>query len=195
VVVFIVLFFSRETAIQYTDVKSRFDIKTDVIEDQFKSRTVGYKTRDEFIQTGKQLEQERQLSLLEKQKNEKKRELESAVKKKSEKQKLSFLNHDDDEEEDDDDDDDDADDGEKNSDNNDNDKATKNGDTQATKKPKMMKNPFIDTTFLPDREREQKEEELKKKLLAEWQAEQDKIKSITHRSVFECCSSSQATIL
>ena len=33
----------------YTDVKSRFDVKSDVMEEQFKARTVGYKTRDEFL--------------------------------------------------------------------------------------------------------------------------------------------------
>jgi protein FAM50 len=41
----------------------------------------------------------------------------------------------------------------------------------------VTKNPFIDTSFLPDRDRELREAELKAQLVADWQAEQDRIKS------------------
>jgi hypothetical protein len=141
--------------------------------------------------------------MLERHKQEKKREVETAIKKKAEKQRLSFMIHDDDEEDGDGDRDGDDDKDKDKEDDVATDAVVNNGDAsnaengaqstagekrtadktrdadsdQLKKKPKMMKNPFIDTTFLPDRDREKKEEELRKQLLAEWNAEQEKIKS------------------
>jgi protein FAM50 len=44
------------------------------------------------------------------------------------------------------------------------------------KRPKIMKNPDVDTTFLPDSEREREEKEEKERLAREWIDKQDKIK-------------------
>jgi len=45
------------------------------------------------------------------------------------------------------------------------------------KKKKMGKNPDVDTTFLPDREREERERQEREHLRQQWREEQEKIKS------------------
>lgn len=40
-----------------------------------------------------------------------------------------------------------------------------------------MKNPEVDTSFLPDREREERERQEREALRQEWVAQQEKIKS------------------
>jgi len=44
-------------------------------------------------------------------------------------------------------------------------------------KKKIAKNPNVDTTFLPDRDREEKERQERERLTAEWMAEQERIKN------------------
>uniref|UniRef100_A0A8D1A822 Family with sequence similarity 50 member A n=1 Tax=Sus scrofa TaxID=9823 RepID=A0A8D1A822_PIG len=46
-----------------------------------------------------------------------------------------------------------------------------------TKKRKLGKNPDVDTSFLPDRDREEEENRLREELRQEWEAKQEKIKS------------------
>ena len=46
-----------------------------------------------------------------------------------------------------------------------------------TKKRKMGKNPDVDTSFLPDRDREEEENRLREELRQEWEAKQEKMKS------------------
>ena len=48
---------------------------------------------------------------------------------------------------------------------------------EVVKRPKLGKNPSVDTGFLPDREREAAAEAKKAALAAEWQAEQDRVKA------------------
>jgi protein FAM50 len=43
----------------------------------------------------------------------------------------------------------------------------------------MGKNPFVDTTFLPDREREEEERKIREQLAVEWEKEQERVKSTT----------------
>ncbi|ELK38601.1 Protein FAM50A [Myotis davidii] len=47
----------------------------------------------------------------------------------------------------------------------------------AAKKRKLGKNPDVDTSFLPDRDREEEENRLREELRQEWEAKQEKIKS------------------
>ncbi|CAD7682945.1 unnamed protein product [Nyctereutes procyonoides] len=47
----------------------------------------------------------------------------------------------------------------------------------STKKRKLGKNPDVDTSFLPDRDREEEENRLREELRQEWEAKQEKIKS------------------
>lgn len=48
----------------------------------------------------------------------------------------------------------------------------------APKRRKIVKNPNVDTDFLPDKEREQQEASERQRLRAEWEAEQERIKSM-----------------
>lgn len=48
---------------------------------------------------------------------------------------------------------------------------------EGRKKRLMRKNPFVETSFLPDKERELQEELERKKLQEEWEQEQNRIKS------------------
>lgn len=43
-----------------------------------------------------------------------------------------------------------------------------------TKKKKLGKNPDVDTSFLPDRDREEEENRLREELRQEWEAKQEK---------------------
>lgn len=45
------------------------------------------------------------------------------------------------------------------------------------KKKKLGKNPFVDTEFLPDREREEEERKIREQLAIEWEKEQERLKS------------------
>lgn len=49
----------------------------------------------------------------------------------------------------------------------------------AAKKVKLTKNPNVDTSFLPDREREAKEREEREELRTQWLAQQERIKDET----------------
>lgn len=49
----------------------------------------------------------------------------------------------------------------------------------AAKKAKSMKNPAVDTSFLPDRDREERERIEREELRKEWLARQDKMKNET----------------
>ncbi|XP_020831273.1 protein FAM50A isoform X3 [Phascolarctos cinereus] len=52
-----------------------------------------------------------------------------------------------------------------------------NGEEIPSKKRKLGKNPDVDTSFLPDRDREEEENRLREELRQEWEAKQEKIKS------------------
>lgn len=49
-------------------------------------------------------------------------------------------------------------------------------DTEEKPKKKVKKNPTVDTSFLPDKEREEAERKEREKLKEEWLAQQEKIK-------------------
>ena len=46
------------------------------------------------------------------------------------------------------------------------------------KKPKLGKNPNVDTSFLPDRDREEEERKEREQLRLEWLQKQEEIKSL-----------------
>jgi protein FAM50 len=62
---------------------------------------------------------------------------------------------------------------------NDNNSSDNNSLTQnsSKRKVKISKNPFVDTSFLPDRERDEEERRMRQKLAEEWEQEQERIKS------------------
>uniref|UniRef100_A0A3Q2QQV3 Family with sequence similarity 50 member A n=1 Tax=Fundulus heteroclitus TaxID=8078 RepID=A0A3Q2QQV3_FUNHE len=110
-------------------------------------------------------EQSKELQLkLEKQKEKKRKE--------EQKRKIASLSFNPDEEEgeeDDDDYDDDEDDDDKNSE--------EELECVPVKKKKLGKNPDVDTSFLPDRDREEEENRLREELRQEWELKQEKIKN------------------
>lgn len=74
----------------------------------------------------------------------------------------------------------------KNMQNNEKCKNAKNNDEaqNGEKRGKIVRNPFVDTSFFPDRERELKEIEMREKLAKDWLDEQEKIKSTLIEVVF-----------
>jgi len=55
------------------------------------------------------------------------------------------------------------------------DRSASDADNPA-KRPKLLKNPNVDTSFLPDREREAQEQAERERLAREWREQQDKVK-------------------
>jgi hypothetical protein len=56
-------------------------------------------------------------------------------------------------------------------------------DEQGSKKLKTKKNPFVDTSFLPDKERDEAEQRERYKLKLEWLKEQERIKGLIFSSL------------
>ncbi|KAG8546074.1 hypothetical protein GDO81_019809 [Engystomops pustulosus] len=104
---------------------------------------------------------------------EKQRERE---RKKEQKRKIASLsfNVDDDEEDEDDDDEEEED---EDDDEGDMDEDELEKEVLPKKKKKLGKNPDVDTSFLPDRDREEEENRLREELRQEWERKQEKIKS------------------
>ncbi|KAG5837942.1 hypothetical protein ANANG_G00218450 [Anguilla anguilla] len=160
-----------------SNIDKKFSAHYDAVEAELKSSTVGLvtlydmKAKQEALvkEREKQLakkEQSKELQLkLEKQKERKRKE--------EEKRKiasLSFNPEDEDEdeeeeeeEEEEEDDDDRLEDEEE--------------DYVPAKKKKLGKNPDVDTSFLPDRDREEEENRMREELRQEWERKQEKIKS------------------
>ncbi|EJT49994.1 XAP-5-like protein [Trichosporon asahii var. asahii CBS 2479] len=152
---------------------TRFVGVDESVDEQLKKSTIGLVSLEDFQKTKEGIEEEKR-----KQAAKTAQEKHSTAGKKSKKDKrkakskLSFLG--DDEE----------------------------GETEASepesKRPKLSKNPNVDTSFLPDREREAQEREMREELRKNWLAEQERIKNevieITysywdgsgHRKVVEC---------
>lgn len=132
-------------------IRSKFASNRDDVEDQLKQATVGLVSYEDFKRKRQDLEQAA-AALLEEKKD--KSSVRTIKKPRVAKAKLSFAL---DEEEEDG--------GEESAENGQKDK----------KKP--GKNPFVDTTFLPDREREEEERKIREQLSVEWEKEQEKVKN------------------
>ncbi|GHJ86626.1 hypothetical protein NliqN6_3028 [Naganishia liquefaciens] len=179
---------ARETERKGASAAERFTARTEGAAEKLAKSTIGLVTLDEFRRTRDEIEESQRMEAAQKQSadlasaNKKKKE-----KKKKEKAKLSFAFDGEDEEEDV---------GPKSSD-----KKRSNEDSDeaaSAKKLKSMKNPAVDTSFLPDREREERERIEREELRKEWLARQDKMKKETieitysywdgsgHRSSVEC---------
>lgn len=193
-----------EEELKISNMGNKFATHYDAIEQQIKSSTVGLVTLDQMRARQEDLVKERERQLALKQETIAKREIESKIEQK-EKQKrqikaLSFIFDDEEEEEEEEDfqpikkapkkekdqvekeevtteqpelKDDEA---STSSD-------TANSDSQSTNEPKtkvlkkVTKNPDVDTSFLPDREREEEENRLREKLRQEWSEKQTKLKN------------------
>ncbi|XP_053552042.1 protein FAM50A [Bombina bombina] len=157
------------------NINKKFSAHYDAVEAELKSSTVGLVTLNDMKAKQEALVKEREKQLAKKEqfkdlqlKLEKQRERE---RKKEQKRKIASLsfNLDEDEEEEDEDDDEDDDEMEDDED------IIK--EELPKKKKKLGKNPDVDTSFLPDRDREEEENRLREELRQEWERKQEKIKS------------------
>ncbi|KAH8311975.1 hypothetical protein KR044_008830 [Drosophila immigrans] len=177
-----------EEELKLDKIENKFATHYDAVEQQLKSSTIGLVTLDEMKAKQEDIVREREKKLAQK-KDEKDREKQRALeaiqaeknKQKRQIQALSF-NMDDDENEDDDDDDGDV---EKDKDNDEEKetfqkpapaKWTEIRNEEVPIKKKICKNPDVDTSFLPDREREEQENRLREQLRQEWVMQQAELK-------------------
>ncbi|CAG8785234.1 3308_t:CDS:2, partial [Racocetra fulgida] len=127
--------------------------KYDDVEDSLKKETIGLVKLEDFQKIRKELQvqKEREAARTAELKDDK---IKKKRKKKEEKVKLSFNLEDADHEEED--------------------NAIKS--EASKKKPKLGKNPNVDTSFLPDRDREEEERKEREQLRLEWLRKQEEIK-------------------
>ncbi|KAG5282616.1 hypothetical protein AALO_G00057960 [Alosa alosa] len=155
------------------NIDKKFSAHYDAVEQELKSSTVGLVTLNDMKAKQEALVKEREKQLA---KKEQSKELQLKLEKQKEKKRkeeqkrkiasLSF-NPDDGEDEDEDEDDND----------NDNEDGEEEEDYFPVKKKKLGKNPDVDTSFLPDRDREEEENRLREELRQEWEGKQEKIKN------------------
>ncbi|XP_063289249.1 protein FAM50A [Pelobates fuscus] len=152
------------------NINKKFSAHYDAVEAELKSSTVGLVTLNDMKAKQEALVKEREKQLAKKEqfkdlqlKLEKQRERERKKEQKRKIASLSFNLEEDEEDEDEDyeeEDDDEVIDKE-----------------LPKKKKKLGKNPDVDTSFLPDRDREEEENKLREELRQEWERKQEKIKS------------------
>ncbi|KXJ25444.1 protein FAM50A-A [Exaiptasia diaphana] len=137
------------------DITSKFSSQYDVVEQQLKESTIGLVTLDEMKAKRDTLVREHEKQLAAKLKIDEEESKKSKREKKREKQKqAATLSFGLDEEEDEDEE-----------------------PAVVFKKKKLGKNPDVDTSFLPDREREEMERKERERLGQEWIQKQEKIKN------------------
>eukprot|EP01094_Clydonella_sp_ATCC50884_P029444 TRINITY_DN9221_c0_g1_i2.p1 TRINITY_DN9221_c0_g1~~TRINITY_DN9221_c0_g1_i2.p1 ORF type:complete len:254 (+),score=81.79 TRINITY_DN9221_c0_g1_i2:149-910(+) len=148
----------RQNEASVGGINARFATKSDWAEEKLKAQTVGLVSLDEFQQRRAEIEAEAALY----KKAQEAEEKESKKKKKKKRKrnvdvaKLSFG--------------DDADEGEDTT-------SAKDEDEARRKRRKFGKDPTVDTSFLPDQEREQFEREERLRLAREYMEEQERIKN------------------
>lgn len=180
-----------EEDLKINNIESKFATHYDAVEQQLKTSTIGLVTLDEMKAKQEDIVREREKKLAQKKAEKDREKLRALEEKQAEKNKqrkqiqaLSF-NLDEDENEDDENDDDHDDD---NDDSNDSNSQTESSSKKTLSwaatddtidEPvfkKLRKNPDVDTSFLPDREREEGENRLREELRQEWVAQQATLK-------------------
>ena len=178
--------------VKVNSIDNRFAAKYDAIEEKIRGETVGLLTLEEMKKKREEAMREHDLELAltieRRAERNKKSETEVRVKKNVDKSKLSFA-FDDDGEEDEDEDDDKVnckeDESSRSSlsrkeasgDESRSDKGENDNDQPVLKKKRFGMNPEVDTSFLPDREREEIEAKERQKIAQEWRETQEKIKN------------------
>lgn len=160
-----------EEELKVRNIENKFASHYDAVENQLKSSTIGLVTLDEMKAKQEDIvrEREQKLALKKEEKHrEKNRILEAkeALKDKQKKQ-IQALSFNLDAEEDPY--------SKEGSDSEDHISENWKNEIEPAKK-KIKKNPFVDTSFLPDREREEQENKLREQLRQEWQIKQAQLK-------------------
>lgn len=165
-----------EEDLKINNIENKFASHYDAVEQQLKSSTIGLVTLDEMKAKQEDIVREREKKLAQKKEQKDREKLKALEAKQAEKNKqkqqiqaLSFNVEEDDES-----------DGSNYDEEIKNDKPFKwimdedDGTVPATKK--VRKNPDVDTSFLPDREREERENKLREELRQEWVGQQATLK-------------------
>ncbi|XP_053698194.1 protein FAM50 homolog [Sabethes cyaneus] len=160
-----------EEDLKVSNIENKFATHYDAVEQQLKTSTIGLVTLDEMKQKQEDIVREREKKLAQKKEEKDREKLRALEAKQAEKdrqkrqiQALSF-NPDDLEDE--------------NSDDTEQEPATKKWQTEESSVPKnkrIRKNPDVDTSFLPDREREESDNKLREELRQEWAIKQATLK-------------------
>ncbi|XP_015923561.2 protein FAM50 homolog [Parasteatoda tepidariorum] len=169
-----------EEEMKLSDIENKFAAHYDAVEQQLKSSTIGLVTLDEMKAKQEDVVKERERQLAQKQ-HEKELQRQKEMREKQEakeRQKrqiaaLSFRMDDEEEEE--------CSEEEESVSSCKDVKTLSDSDNSnlepAIKKKKITKNPDVDTSFLPDREREEEERKLREELRQEWVQKQEKLKN------------------
>ncbi|GLH00326.1 Protein FAM50 homolog [Gryllus bimaculatus] len=160
-----------EEDLKISNIENKFAAHYDAVEQQLKSSTIGLVTLNEMKAKQENIVKERERKLAQKQlekEREKQRQLEAKQAEKNRQkqqiQALSFsLDNDEDEEE------------EEEEEEIEEEEEVEKPDSPPPVK-KIRKNPDVDTSFLPDREREDEEKKLREELRQEWAAKQSTLK-------------------
>ncbi|KAF5300531.1 hypothetical protein FQR65_LT09152 [Abscondita terminalis] len=171
-----------EEDLKLNNIENKFATHYDAVEQQLKSSTIGLVTLDEMKAKQENIVKEREKKLAQKQaekERERQKQLEAKQaeknKQKRQIQALSFTLKDDDEEE-----------AEKEEEEEEEEEVEKievsklekrwNDANESKLAKKIKKDPNVDTSFLPDREREEEENRLREELRQEWAAQQQQLK-------------------
>lgn len=153
-----------EESLKINKIENKFAVHYDAVEQQLKSSTIGLVTLNEMKAKQEDVVKEREKELARKKKEQEKqmkREIEAKQAKKKEQRdkiaKLSFGQDDEEEEEEE--------------------EEAPPESKDNNKDYKMAKNPDVDTSFLPDRAREDAENRLREELRQEWVAKQEAMKN------------------
>lgn len=167
-----------EDELKLNRIENKFATHYDAVEQQLKSSTIGLVTLNEMKAKQENIVKEREKKLAQKQaekERERQREIEAKQAEKSKQkrqiQSLSFNVNDDEE----------ADDAEKPDDEDEEEEeetfdSWKRSAKNFKPSKKIKKDPTVDTSFLPDREREEEEHRLREELRQEWVEQQQKLK-------------------
>lgn len=168
-----------EDDLKIYNIENKFATHYNAVEQQLKTSTIGLVTLNEMKAKQENIVKERERKLAQKER-EKEQEKERALaakqaeknKQKRQIQALSF-NLDEDEDEDENENENEEEDEHENED------EKQKKETEISDKPvikKIKKNPDVDTSFLPDREREEEENKLREELRQEWATKQNVLK-------------------
>lgn len=173
-----------EEDLKINNIENKFATHYDAVEQQLKTSTIGLVTLDEMKAKQEDIVREREKKLAQKKAEKDREKMRALEEKQAEKNKqrkqiqaLSFNLDEDDENEDGEEDDEESNDSSSRSSM----KKTMSWTTtdEASEGPalkKLRKNPDVDTSFLPDREREERENRLREELRQEWVAQQAALK-------------------
>lgn len=145
-------------------IQNKFASHYDAVEQQLKSNTIGLVTLDEMKAKQETLIKQREKQLAKKNAEARLIEKEKEDKKRKEKMKIAALSFDPDEDEEEDEEEEEE-------------EQEKEPVDILNKKKRLGMNPDVDTSFLPDRDREEAENKLREQIAQEWMQKQEHVKN------------------